>query len=346
MMQDNMHRRSITGVFPILRFAIDKGIDTKAVLQGTNLKEHDLLDSRTDILLAQELIIIRNLIRHAPEPETAWELGRYFNARAHGDLGNMIASAPTVGDVISCIVDYAALSHSYFRLYPETMGNRIRVYLMENHLPEDLLPFLVERDLIAGITIMENRLPGKKHDIILSISFSHAPGTELWKYREVFIDDIAFHQPAAFFEIDRASLSMPIPDGNPQAFALFRQQCQAGYSLRNENRFHLSDRVRLLIQNGKGKTGLTEVLKKLNMSERTLRRQLGKEGTGFRTIRNRIIFQQSLHLLQDPDLQIDEIADILGYSETCAFTRSFRKWAGMSPGQYRKRKIINYTPSS
>ena len=330
-------RRSITGIFPILRFAIDKGIETKAILNDTNLNENDLLDSQNDILLDQELTIIRNLIAHAPAPEIAWELGRYFNSRAHGDLGNMIASAPTVGDVISCIIDYALLSHTFFRLYPEANDKRIRIYLIDNHLPEDLFPFLVERDLIAGITIMETRLPGKKQDIILSVSLAYSARTDIHKYREMFIENIAFDQPATFFEIDRSSLNIPIPDGNQQAFELFRQQCQAKYSLRNENRFYLSDRVRLCLQLGKEKIGLPAVAKQLKMSERSLRRQLSHEGTSFRTIKNQVHFQQSINLLQNREMLIEEIAETLGYSETSAFTRSFQKWTGMSPGQYRKK---------
>ncbi len=339
-MKDVSHKRSITGIYPILRFAIDRGIESKVMLQGTNLNENDLLDSQNEILLSQELTIIRNLIAQAPAPESAWELGRYFNSRAHGDLGNLIASAPTVGDVISCILDYAALSHSFFRLYSEMMDDRIRVYMIEDHLPEDLRPFLIERDLIAGITIMETRLPGKKHDIILSVSFAHSARTGILEYQKVFIDYLAFDQPTTFFEIDRASLDISIPDGNPQAFALFRQQCQARSSLSRDSRFHLSDRVRLCLQSGKGKTGLKGILRKFNMSERSFRRQLGREGTSFRKIRNQHMFQQSLNLLRNPDLPIDQISETLGYSETCAFTRSFQKWTGLSPARYRRRNIL------
>lgn len=339
MTQDENFKRPITGVFPILRYAIDKGIDAKLIFEGTRLSESDLLDSQNDIILDQELTMIRNLIKHAPSPETPWELGRYFNTRAHGALGSMTATAPTVGDVISSMLDYAVLSHSFFRLIPETKGERFRVYLTESRLPKDLLPFLIERDLIAGITTMENRLPGKKPEIILTVSFAYEPRTEIEKYKEIFIDNVRFNQPTTYFDIDRRTLSMPIPDGDHQAFELFRQQCQAEYSLRNENRFYMSDRVRLSLQRGKGQISVTEVAKQLNMSERSLRRQLAKEGVSFRKIRNQYIFQQSLNLLRDPKLHIEEISDALGYSETCAFTRAFQRWTGKSPGKYRKEHI-------
>jgi len=332
-------KRPITGVFPTLRYAIDKGIETRSIFEGTDLTESDFLDSQNDILINQELTMIRNLIKHLPSPETPWELGRYFNTRAHGALGNMTATAPTVGDVISAMLDYAVLSHSFFRLYPETKGKRFRVYLTESHLPEDLLPFLVERDLIAGITTMENRLPGRKPEIILALSFAHEPRTDVERYKQVFIDNVTFNQPTTFFDIDRTTLNMPIRDGNRQAFELFRQQCQSEYSLRNESRFYISDKVRLCLQSGKGKVSLTDIANQLNMSERSLRRQLSLEGLSFRKIKNQYIFQQSLNLLRDPELHIEEISYILGYSETCAFTRAFQKWTGMSPGKYRKTNI-------
>ncbi len=340
MKQDLNFRRPITGIFPILRFAMDKGIKAQSIFAGTNLTESDLLDAQKDILHVQELTIIRNLIRHAPAPTIAWELGLYFDTRAHGVLGSMMASAPTVGDVVSCMIDYSMLSHSHFRLYPETLGKKIRVYLVESHLPEDLLPFLVERDLITGISTMDARLPGKKNEITLAVSFTHAPRTDINKYQEVFINNVAFNQPATFFEIDQSSLSMTIPDGNPGAFELFRQQCQAEFRLRNESRFHYSDRVKLCLQTGRGKTNLVSVAQQLNMSERSLRRQLSKEGISFRKIRNQYIFQQSLNLLRDPKLQIEEISNILGYSETCAFSRSFQRWTGISPGRYRKKHLM------
>jgi AraC-like DNA-binding protein len=339
MEQNENFRRPITGIFPIVLFAVDQGIDASALFKGTGLNENDLLDSKNEIFLWQELSIIRNLDACKASPETAWELGRYFNTRTHGALGNMIAKAPTVGDVISCIIDYSVLSHSYFRLYPESIGNRFRVTLAENYLPDDLLPFLVERDLIAGITIMEARLPGKKPDIILSISFSHSPRTHISKYQSVFIENINFNQPTTFFEIDKASLNLPIPNGNSQEFELFRQQCQAEYSLREKNRFLLSDRVRLCLQKGKGKVTLMDVARMLHMSERSLRRKLRREGVNFRKIKNQFNFQQSVHLLRDPNLRIEEISDLIGYSETCTFTRSFQKWTGMSPRMYRKKKM-------
>ncbi len=283
--------------------------------------------------------MIRNLIRLAPEPETAWELGGYFNSRAHGPLGSLVATAPTIGDIIYSIIEFITISNSYFRLYSESKGDILRVFLMENHIPHDLLSFLVERDLVAGKTALDNQLPGKMEMIIKGVSFAFSPRTDIEKYQGVFGMNVSFDQPLTVFDVHQSALSMVNHQSKSMEFELFRQQCQAEMTLRSQESQFISDRIRLCLQGENGRIGLEEVASRLNMSERSLRRHLAKEGISFRAIRNQYFLQQSLNYLRDPQLQIEEIADILGYSEPSAFSRAFHKWMGMPPGKYRRTTL-------
>lgn len=85
--------------------------------------------------------------------------------------------------------------------------------------------------------------------------------------------------------------------------------------------------------------GLAEVADRLHMNERSLGRQLQKEGTSFRKIKQDYFLDQALAYLQDQSINITEIAEIMGYSETCAFMRAFQRQTGMTPGQYRKKRF-------
>ncbi|MFX8067372.1 AraC family transcriptional regulator, partial [Acinetobacter baumannii] len=40
--------------------------------------------------------------------------------------------------------------------------------------------------------------------------------------------------------------------------------------------------------------------------------------------------------LRDPQLDLAEVALLLGYSEQSAFTRAFRQWTGLAPSQWRR----------
>jgi AraC-like DNA-binding protein len=335
-MKNKVIQRPITGVLPLLRFAMNRGVKKKSILEHTNLTEINFLDPKNEISLRQEMQMVRNLIAQFPEPETSWNLGQYYYARTHDILGNMMECAPTIGDIVSGWCDYCFLMHTYCRVVPEAVGKRFRLNILNKYsLPPELDTFLLERDVVVGISVWEERLTGVTQQLNLSLSFVHAPRTEIEKYNQFFPFPVSFNQSINFAEFDKSALSIPLPGSDPYRFELFRQQCQVEFSLRNEARFFLSDRVRLCLQVAKGQTSLSDIAKKLNMDERSMRYQLAKEGTQFRKIKKQFVFQQSLIFLRDPKLNIDEISHALGYSETAAFSRAFDRWMGISPSEYR-----------
>jgi AraC-like DNA-binding protein len=78
-----------------------------------------------------------------------------------------------------------------------------------------------------------------------------------------------------------------------------------------------------------------EVAAGLGLSERTLQRQLAKEGTSLRTIVGQQRYGRARAFLCDPTLSIAEVSARLGYQNPPAFTRAFRRWAGLTPEEFR-----------
>ena len=73
----------------------------------------------------------------------------------------------------------------------------------------------------------------------------------------------------------------------------------------------------------------------LNMSARTLRRRLEKEGTSYQRIKDNARRDVAISMLSRDGLTVSEVAERVGFSDPSAFHRSFKKWTGQSPGSYR-----------
>lgn len=78
-----------------------------------------------------------------------------------------------------------------------------------------------------------------------------------------------------------------------------------------------------------------QVASQLNVSVTTLRRLLQKEDTSFQKIKDDSRKVAAFHYLECAELSNSEIAGKLGFDEPSAFFRSFKKWTGMTPGEYR-----------
>ncbi|MBW1786338.1 MAG: AraC family transcriptional regulator [Deltaproteobacteria bacterium] len=97
-------------------------------------------------------------------------------------------------------------------------------------------------------------------------------------------------------------------------------------------------RVRMIM--GKSlKEGLPKfetVAQRLNTTSPTLSRRLREEGTSFQAIKDEVRRDFAINQLMKGVLSIEEIADLIGFSEASAFHKAFRRWTGVTPGAYRQ----------
>jgi len=74
----------------------------------------------------------------------------------------------------------------------------------------------------------------------------------------------------------------------------------------------------------------------LAMHRRTLNRRLQLQGITFRDVLDEVRYEVARQLLALSHLSIDDIAAALGYASASPFVRSFKRWSGQSPGQWRR----------
>ena len=75
----------------------------------------------------------------------------------------------------------------------------------------------------------------------------------------------------------------------------------------------------------------------MGLSERTLQRKLSLEGTSFRELLEEVRSSLAINYMREPQFSLTDIAEMLGYSDLSVFSRSFKRWFGISPQQWRAR---------
>ncbi len=87
-----------------------------------------------------------------------------------------------------------------------------------------------------------------------------------------------------------------------------------------------------------GYFSIEDIAAKLGVSGRTLQRNLSAENTSYKEQLQAVQKSMAFSYL-NMKLSTDEITNLVGYTETNAFLRAFKKWTGMSLTEYKKQNI-------
>jgi AraC-like DNA-binding protein len=84
-----------------------------------------------------------------------------------------------------------------------------------------------------------------------------------------------------------------------------------------------------------GEPDAERIAKALHQSPLNLQRNLANEGCRYDILLDECRQNLALAYLRDADATLEEVASRLGFADTASFRRAFKRWTGLSPGQYR-----------
>ncbi len=126
-------------------------------------------------------------------------------------------------------------------------------------------------------------------------------------------------------------------DCDPQLLALLESQALQALSEHNTEKSILKH-ILFLISSNIGNTKMTaqNVASELGMSRRTMHRRLSECGATFNELRESIVLNIAKETLSKTSVSITELAHKLGYADSSAFDRAFKRLTGKRPLEYRK----------
>jgi AraC-like DNA-binding protein len=171
----------------------------------------------------------------------------------------------------------------------------------------------------------------------IEVQFRHPAPDYAAEHERVFRTRVRFEAERDAVVLPARDLDLPLTNPDPGLCSILDRHAQKLLEgLPQIAQF--SARVRELCAGmlKDGTANAERVAHKLQMSERTLRRRLKEEGTTFDVLVDELRRAMTQHYLDYPDMSLEQIAFMVGYSEAGAFRRAFRRWYGTSPTSYRR----------
>lgn len=222
---------------------------------------------------------------------------------------------------------------------------------------DDFTPRLVCQDGVAAIALDEPEGPAPRafcyftfwlmlHGLacwllgrripILAIELRCPQPDYLADYRVMFTDNLRFARRQSRLLFNAEVLELPVRR-DERELRRFLAGAPANILVRYRDPQSLAARTKAYLRSLKFERwpDLDALAGHFYMAPSTLRRKLAAEGQSYQALKDQLRRDLALARLDSGESNFVDLAEELGFADTSAFYKAFRKWTGSTPGQYR-----------
>lgn len=315
-----------------------RGFDEAQILAGTRLSWAALHEGHRYLSFDEVTRLIRRAVALTQEPWLGITVGWGTQLSAHGPVGVAAMSCDNVGQALALIQRHAGLRQSLISLDVETRADEVALLMREHLHAPDVREYIMGHLMGAGLRVL---------DTLTGVDMRRVARVEFAFPQPPWADAYQRWWPDVRFGAERSALILPpsllvhpglAPD--PQTHRMAMRECERLWAQQNDPRDRLGpagDRIlRLLLACEGGYPTLNELAEQEHVSSRTLIRKLRQEGLTYQQLLDRVREDLACWWLLHSDMAVEAIADRLGYQDTSNFSRTFRRWVGMAPSDFRR----------
>lgn len=284
--------------------------------------------------LSEFRTMLSRAIAQTGEPALALRCALDASDASFDLLAPLVAHVPTLRHAILVTRQFQSLAFdgAFMHLTERSGVARLQCEFPRSHEATDrsLADFLV-----AGLMRMLRRFGASRADVHAA-SFEHKRPPYAQAYTVAFEGKERFAQPFTGIEFAARLLDRPNLHANPRLQTVVHHEAEQRLQ-RLARPAGLVDRLRAYLTNQPAARlpDMAVAARALGVSVRSLRRRLSEANQSYRSITGEMQRERACMLLRNPDFTLQAVADAVGFADTAAFHRAFRRWTGRSACEYR-----------
>jgi AraC-like DNA-binding protein len=171
---------------------------------------------------------------------------------------------------------------------------------------------------------------------ILGVELRCAAPDYCGDYRVMFSDNLRFERPHNRLLFNADCLALPVRRSERE-LKRFLAGAPGNILVRYRDPQSLGARIKVYLRSLKPERwpDLDALSGHFYMAPSTLRRKLAGEGQSYQGLKDQVRSDLAIARLDSGASNFSELAFDLGFADTSAFYKAFKKWTGTTPGQYR-----------
>lgn len=321
----------------LLNTGVALGLNAEQLLGDIGLSCRELRDSNNRVDLVYLMRLGHTIIQRTGRPDIGLSAAETTSITRYGYAGLAAMTAPTLGDALQTLVRFEALYGRCYRGNSQLIksGNRATLNFYSIAPYNDYTYFVVDSVLCGWARIIA-WLTGRT-DLVQSAHIEFTTPAYHAEYPRAFGCPVLFQQECNHLQLSPGATEAPVLHANASLHEQLTRECEAQMSqiaLANTYRNRVQKVLGTMLH---GRTpSIEEVAQELGIPSWTLRRKLNDEEASFQEIVDEMRRDVALSYMRNTELSFGEISYLLGFSTPGAFQRAFKRWAGTTPGEYRR----------
>lgn len=327
-------RVSVTVLKQLFLYLNSLQVDVDAFLRSKKLDPAMIQSPDAYIPLETYLLIQDEAARYAYDPYFGLHMGEFAEPGSWSILGFLMMNCKTLGEAFQKSARYERIIGNLIEGRIHLHEDQIKVVLSVPSFAPQMSRHCFEATLSSTVRMM--RYLTNVHLSPLEVTFTSPEPLSAAEYERVFCCPVHFGRQENSFTIPMSIINTPIKMANPQLLAYFENYAQGILSEIDRQRENTRAVTRIILANLDDEgLSIKKVAAEMSMSVRTLQNRLKEEGIVF-SILHRDIRQKLAKKYLHENYSVEEITYLLGFSEPSVFRKAFKKWAGVTPRQFRK----------